>query len=60
MCLLFLYIFFTSLLYMGAGAGAESWSFVKFMLNFWELKVKKNSAIQLNGIAQGRETTYKT
>ena len=61
MCLLFLYIFFTSLPYMGAGAGAGvERGFVKFMLNFWELKVKKNSAIQFNEIAQGRETTYKT
>ena len=42
----------------GAGAGAESWSFVKFMLNFFRAGAEK-SAIQLNGIAQGRETTYK-
>ena len=45
---------------MGAGAGAESWSFVKFMLNFWELKVKKITLFQLNGIAQERETIYLT
>ena len=46
---------------MGAGAGAESWSFVKFMLNFWELEAgKKIMLSQLNGIARERETTYKT
>ena len=42
----------TRLIYMGAGA--ESWSFVKFMLNFFRAGAEK-SAIQLNGIAQGRE-----
>ena len=34
---------------------------VKFMLNFWELEAgKKITLSQLNEIAQGRETTYKT